>query len=120
MVKAVDQGHMLIKVTSGDTYVFILLLHHIHKCSMTAAVVVEWPSIQSNGVDIAASVDDVPQLVSAHALSGCNVEANMVGVGKGTVQKVLQKGLKLQHLGDPRADWGDIFSGNIQVHNSTL
>ena len=38
-----------------------------------------------------------------------HIVAYMFGVGKRTVLKVLQKGLKLQHLGDPCADLEDIL-----------
>ena len=51
----------------------------------------------------------MPQLLAAHALSGCDTAAYMHGIGKGTVVKVLQKGHTLDKLGDHEALMDDII-----------
>ena len=51
----------------------------------------------------------MPQLLAAHALSGCDTAAYMYGIGKDTVVKVLQKGHTLDKLGDHEALMDDII-----------
>ena len=51
-------------------------------------------------VDIDATVRNnmsiIPVLLAAHALSGCDVVASYVNVGKGVVLKVLRAGMQTQ------------------------
>ena len=60
-----------------------------------------------NVIDIGASAKKhaiiVPQLLAAHALTGCDTVAYMFGVGKATVLKVLLAGKLFYKLGDPVA-----------------
>ena len=49
-----------------------------------------------------------PQLLSAHALSGCDSVASYFGIGKTKVEKVLETGNRLNHLGNRSANLEDI------------
>ena len=61
------------------------------------------------GATAAKHRDIVTQLLSAHALSGCDTVASCFGIGKATVKKVLEMGNRLNHLGDPSACFEDVL-----------
>ena len=51
----------------------------------------------------------VPQLLSAHVLSGCDTVASYFAIGKTKVVKVLEVGNRLNHLGNPSANLEDVL-----------
>ena len=51
----------------------------------------------------------VPQLLAAHATSGCDTVAYMFGVGKATVVKVLLQGHRLNKLGESEANIDEVI-----------
>ena len=51
----------------------------------------------------------VPQLIAAHAVSGCDTVGCYHGIGKTKVVKVLSAGIELNHLGDPKASLDDVM-----------
>ena len=89
-------GIRCISVICDDTDLFILLLHFYHYNKLSCCLLMEGATSQRTIIDIAATARKhakiVPQLLAAHALSGCDTAAYMYGIGKGTVVKVLQKG----------------------------
>ena len=63
-----------------------------------------FPTVSERDViDINASVrkheDVVPNVLAAHALSGCDIVAAYTGIGKGKPFRELQKGKQLSYLG---------------------
>ena len=113
MVSAAREGHLSIKVVSDDTDVFLLLMHFYHQCELLCPVVMESTSKERTVIDIGQSArnhqDILPQLLAAHALSGCDTAAYMWGVGKATVLKTLQKGFHLDKVGDVDATLEDVI-----------
>lgn len=107
------EGASVIKVVCDDTDVFVLLLHYYQTNHLSCSLLMEGTSSERTLIDITATAEAhaqiVPQLLSAHALSGCDTVAKLSGIGKATVVKQLQKGIKLDRLGDTSADINDVI-----------
>ena len=112
VVHIAAQGIRCISVVCDDTDVFLLLLHYYHQKKLSCYLLMEGTTSQRTTTDIAATVKKhaniVPQLLAAHALSGCDTVAYMYGIGKGTVVNMLLKGHTLDKLGDSEAQMNDI------------
>ena len=82
-------------VICDDTDVFVLLLHFVHTGDIKAHVVMQPTSLDSNYItDINATCEThkvVPNILAAHALSGCDTVGSYFDIGKPTVVKVLNK-----------------------------
>ena len=93
MVVVASEENKGVSVISADTDVFVLLLHHYVKQKLTGVVIMESPVKDRVTIDIKATVIEhnniIPNLLSAHALSGCDTTACYFGIGKGTVVKTL-------------------------------
>ena len=113
MVSCVGEGYKLLTIRSDDTDVFILLIHYYKHCALTCTVLMEGTSSQRQVIDIGMTVQThceiIKYLLAAHALSGCDTVSHLYGIGKPTVVRVLQKGLKLSKLWQMGADMHDII-----------
>jgi hypothetical protein len=73
----------------------------------------EGTSAERSLIDIGATTKKhskiVPQLLAAHALSGCDTVAQMSGIGKARVVKVLKNGLELSKIGDPAVSIANVI-----------
>lgn len=73
----------------------------------------EGTSSQRQVIDIGMTVQKhceiITYLLAAHALSGCDTVSHLYGIGKQTVVRVLQKGLKLSKVGQIGTDMHDII-----------
>ena len=112
---AVLQGAKTILVFCDDTDVFVLLLHCYLLRKLTCCLMMEGTSATERTViDLAATVKRhaaiISQLLAAHALSGCDTVARFSGLGKATVIKHLQKGHKLEQLGQLNAALPDVIA----------
>ena len=81
-------------VICDDTDVFVLLLHFVSTGDIKAHVLMQSTSLESNNVtDINATFEKheaiVPNILAAHALTGCDTVGTYFGIGKATVIKVL-------------------------------
>ena len=101
-------GCCSIKVISDDTDVFVLLVHYYTEKKLTSTLLMEPTSQGRSSVNIGSTVvkhrSVAPQLLSAHALTGCDTVASYFGIGKTKVVKVLEAGNRLNHLGNPSAN----------------
>ena len=92
-----------ITVLSDDTDVFMLLLHYYLEDGLQMLVTMESPIKERVVVDIGKTVDKhrdiIPEILPAHALSGCDTVACCFGIGKGTILKVVRSGHSLSLLG---------------------
>jgi len=92
-----------ITVVSDDTDVFVLLLHYYLEDGLTLLVTMESPIKDRVVVDIDKPVEKhqniIPEILAAHALSGCDTVACCFGIGKNTVLKVVRSGISLSLLG---------------------
>ena len=65
-----------INVICDDTDVFVLLAHNFEEESLSVSLIMESTSRSRSSIDIGATVpnhsDIVPQLMAAHAVSGCD------------------------------------------------
>ena len=102
-----------IRVISDDTDVFVLLLHFYKQLHLTCQIVMEATSRGKKCIDIKASVKEneyiVDQLLSGHAISGCDTVSQMWGIGMIKMLKVLQKGYKLDKLGNIEATDTEVY-----------
>ena len=75
-------------VVADDTDVFLLLLHFCNTKDIRCHVLMASPISGRTVIDIAATVDKhkciIPNLLAAHALTGCDTVACTFGIGKAT------------------------------------
>ena len=85
-----------ISVISDDTDVFLLLMYHYAREELSVDVIMESVVQGRATIDIKSTVNAhksiIPDILAAHALSGCDTTACYFGIGKGTVLKVLKSG----------------------------
>ena len=71
-------GCKTINVTCGDTDVFVLLAHYFAEESLSMSLIMESTSRSRSSIDIGATVAKhsgiVPQMIAAHAVSGCDTD----------------------------------------------
>jgi len=92
-VSQVTAGTVLV-VVADDTDVFLLLLYYCNRGDITCKVLMTSPIEGRSFLDIKASVEThkqvIPDLLAAHALTGCDTVASPHGIGKMTALKVLR------------------------------
>ena len=102
-----------VKVISDDTGVFVLLLHYCWKLDLTTTLTMEATSGDRKLIDICKTTeqhrDIVPNLLAAHALSGCDTVAQFHGIGKATILKKLKAGFALKAVGIVEANIEDVL-----------
>ena len=88
-------------VVADDTDIFLLLLNFVNDKSITCKVFMSAAAHGKAIIDIAASVVKhkaiIPNLLAAHALTGCDTVAATFGIGKLKAVKVLRS--KNQNIG---------------------
>ena len=113
VVVLADMGCKTINVICDDTDVFVLLAHYFAEESLAVSLIMESTSRSRSSIDIGATEakhsDIVPQLIAAHAVSGCDTVGCYHGIGKTKVVKALSAGIQLNHLGDPKASLDDVM-----------
>ena len=111
MVALADIGCKTINVICGDTDVFVLLAHYFAEESLSVSLIMESTSRSRSSIDIGATVAKhsgiVPQMIAAHAVSGCDTVSCYHGIGKTKVVRALSAGIELNHVGDPKASLDD-------------
>ena len=80
-----------------------------NKCSMMMEASSGERALVDIGKTVAENQDIAPYLLAAHALSGCDTVAKPYGIGKKTAIKVLQKGYRLDKIGDTKANFEDVI-----------
>ena len=90
-----DNDTNIVTVISDDSDVFVLLVYFYWKLGLKSKVFLETTGGDRTLIYIGntsvKNMDIVPNLVAAHALSGCDTAAPYVGIGKLTVVKKLRK-----------------------------
>ena len=108
------QGIKSIRVVSGYTDVFVLLLYYYTTQQLTCNLVMTGTSYDRTSDDIKVTAekhsDIIPYLLAAQVLSGCDTVAYPWGIGKVTVVKVLSSGKQLRKLGDLQLQLVDVIS----------
>ena len=92
-------------VIADDADIFVLQCHFVFPRDITSKVYMDTPKKESKLIDINASVEKhhniMPDLLAAHALTGCDTVAPYHGIGKLTALRVLQSGkYSLSAIGD--------------------
>ena len=107
VVQFASNTKKILKVISDDTDVFVLLMHYYHHSQVSASLLMEPTSPERTLVNIGDTVTKhkaiVPQLLAAHALTGCDTVGCYFGVGKGKAIAALKAGYKLDSIGLPGA-----------------
>ena len=114
-IYAAKEERKNVVVVADDTDVYILLLHHYHAESLAIPMKLQSTQTGRAFIDIAATVQSlkniIPELLPAHALSGCDTVPMCHGIGKGKMLKAVQTGkCSLSLLGDENADMKDIVN----------
>ena len=111
-----------VKVISDDTDVFVLLLHYCWKLDLTTTLTMEATSGDRKLIDICKTTeqhrDIVPNLLAAHALSGCDTVAQFHGIGKATILKKLKAGFALKAVGIVEANIEDVLRESTLIISS--
>lgn len=100
-------------VVADDTDVYVLLLYHYQAELLTVPMKLQSTQSGRAVIDIAATVQSlyniIPELLPAHALSGCDTVAMFHGIGKAKMLKALQaSNCSVSLLGDLNATMDDI------------
>ena len=97
-----------ILILADDTDVFASLIFHYGKSSLLSAIYMQSPVHGHCCIDIRATYKKhntiAPDLLSIHAISGCDTVAATYGIGKITALNFASKGYHLHLLGDKSAD----------------
>ena len=105
-------GKHNIHVVADDTDVFVLLLHYYQLKELTCKLMMVATTADRKCIDIPATVEKhsaiIGNILTAHALSGCDTTSALCGIGKLTVLKVLKSGKTVESL------------GNVQVHEKDI
>ncbi|KAH3850517.1 hypothetical protein DPMN_092929 [Dreissena polymorpha] len=93
MVDAVEAEHTGISVVADDTEVFVLLFPYYVVIKLSLLVIMVSPVKEKAVIDIRKTaskhINIATDLLSAHAISGCDTVPGYFGIGKGTVIKML-------------------------------
>ena len=92
-------------VIADDADIFVLLCHFVFHRDITGQVYMDTPKKERKMKDINASVEKhhkiMPDLLAAHALTGCDTVAPYHGIGKLTALRILRTGkYSLSAVGD--------------------
>ena len=113
VVALADMRCRTINIICDDTDVSVLLAHYLAVESLSVSLITESTSRSRSSIDIGETVAKhpgvVPQLIAAHAVSGCDTIGCYHGIGKTKVVKVMSAGIELNHLGDPKASLDDVM-----------
>ena len=109
MINEAVAGHSPIKVVSDDTDVLVILAHHMymHTNNMPDAIEVFMESCSGNHsvIDISKVMEKLtkvmPNILAAHALTGCDTVSSLAGIGKTAVLKKLETFKEILKLGEP-------------------
>ncbi|KAK3106543.1 hypothetical protein FSP39_022295 [Pinctada imbricata] len=114
LMYAVSCGCKDITVICDDTDVFVLLLHFYDLKQLDCELHMEGTTAERTIIDIAATAKThsaiIPQLLAAHALSGCDTVARYNGIGKVKVVQKLLKGYSLTNFGEVNSDFEEVVT----------
>ncbi|KAL8571528.1 hypothetical protein ACOMHN_056823 [Nucella lapillus] len=122
IINEASSGHTTIKVISDDTDVLVILAHHMHKqtggLSNHVALFMESCSSGHNVIcvnDVISSHQNImPNLLAAHALTGCDTVSSFSGIGKASVLKTLTKFSGQFKLGNLTASAEEVTESCLQ------
>ena len=107
VVALADMGCKTINVICDDTDVLVLLAHYFAEESLSVSLIMESTSCSRSSIELGATLAKhsgiVPQLIAAHAVSGCDTVGCYHGIGKTKDVKALLAGIELNNLGDPKS-----------------
>ena len=122
MINEAVAGHSPIKVVSDDTDVLVILAHHMymHTNNMPDAIEVFMESCSGNSsvIDVNKVVEKhskvMPNILAAHALTGCDTVSSLAGIGKTTVLKKLETFKEILKLGEPSDSLDDVMDSCLK------
>lgn len=118
-------------IIADDADIYALLLYHYLDQGLDKPMLMQSTKKGRAVIDIKATVsklaDIIPNLLQAHALTGCDTVAMCHGIGKGKMLKTLKSGrYSLRLLGDQTADFNDVIlqstafmSACYSIHDAT-
>ncbi|KAG7154933.1 hypothetical protein Hamer_G025743 [Homarus americanus] len=109
-----SSGVECIKVSCDDTGVFVLLMYYYLPQKLTCKMFMEGTSPSRSTINIKSTVENlrdfVDDIMTAHALSGCDTVAHLYGIGKITAIQTLKSGHRLDKLGKIVAQITEVVS----------
>ena len=122
MIQEAAAKHSRIRVISDDTDVLLIFAHHLHahtnNLPHTIQVTMEECSESHAIIDVNEVVKHpaavIPNILGAHALSGCDTVSSFVGIGKATVLKKLMTFTDSLSLGDPSASLDKVIDSSVK------
>ena len=97
LFQAADAGRQVVRILSDDSDIFVLLVYWTWRYDLQVRVSVQMEKWDGVVLDINATCANLgdtvcPQLLGAHALSGCDTDSYPFGKGKASVLKSLKAG----------------------------
>ena len=93
-----------VTVIADDNDIFVLLLHFHHKLKVKVPLFMESPKKERTGIDIAATAegckDILDDIISIHAITGCDTVSNYHGIGKVTALKTANMKIRIPSIGE--------------------
>ena len=112
VITAIEEGTTCLKIISGDTEVFALLLRFYIEQSLSTTIFLEAKGSNGNIFDIGKITkkykDAVTSLLAAYTLRRCDSVCKLYGLGKISVFFLLQT-YPLQYLGETSVNISDNF-----------
>ena len=101
-------------IVAEDTDVFVLLCHFVHKGDILGSVKMVGPARNRAIIDINMTAQHhfaiLPDLLAAHALTGCDTVGMCYGIGKAAALKILRsKQHSLAKLGDMTCHLDEVY-----------
>ena len=109
---AITDGKSSIKACSENTDVFVLLCHSYHIKQWKAKLFIglkEGKNVISINDSVKKHIDIIHQIMSMHAMTGCDSAPMMYGVGKKNALSIIKKS-PLLHLGDQTVNEDDFLN----------
>ena len=95
VLAAITDGKSSIKVCCEDTDVFVLLYHSYHIKQWKAELLMEGfkegKNVISSKDSVKKHIDIIPQIMSMHAMTGCDSVPMRYGVGKKKALSIIKK-----------------------------
>lgn len=122
MIQEATNGHKSIRVVSDDTDVLVILAHHLYSRTnglpedlvLTMETCTSSKPVIDVGEIVRIHKNIMPNLLCAHAFTGCDTVSSFSGIGKLTVLKKLVSFNGSMRLGDLSVEKDDIIQPCLQ------
>ncbi|KAG7162580.1 Zinc finger protein 782-like 2 [Homarus americanus] len=122
MLQEAAAGHSPIRIVCDDTDVFLILAHHLHARTNNIPHTVQVSMESCTRGHAVVSINEVvkkhssiiPNILAAHALTGCDTVSSFAGIGKITALKTLEAFPGSLDLGNPSASLDEVTDVSLK------